>query len=148
MLFWGRLAHEGGTTADDDFGFWMTDESGAARLLLRKGQALDLKGDGSDVRVVGDPAYSAAEAPRLNNNGEALLLVAFTDGSSALIVAELDAGPPSNPADLNGDGVVNGTDLGLLLGSWGACPGCPADLNGDGVVNGTDLGLLLGAWGS
>ena len=98
--------------------------------------------------MVGDPAYSAAEAPRLNNNGEALLLVAFTDGSSALIVAELDAGPPSNPADLNGDGVVNGTDLGLLLGSWGACPGCPADLNGDGVVNGTDLGLLLGAWGS
>jgi len=24
---------------------------------------------------------------------------------------------------------------------------CPADLNGDGVVDGADLGMLLGAWG-
>jgi len=57
--------------------------------------------------------------------------------------------PPACPADLNQDGVVNGADLGLLLGAWGACPGtpCPADLNADGVVNGADLGLLLGAWG-
>lgn len=52
------------------------------------------------------------------------------------------------PADLNSDGVVNGADLGLLLGSWGVCPGCPADLNADGVVNGADLGLMLGSWGA
>ncbi len=46
--------------------------------------------------------------------------------------------------DLNGDGVVDGTDLGLLLGSWGE-PGA-ADLDQSGTVDGTDLGLLLGAW--
>ena len=51
--------------------------------------------------------------------------------------------PPS--ADLNGDGVVNGDDLGLLLAAWGATGG-PADLNSDGSVNGDDLGILLGAW--
>lgn len=28
----------------------------------------------------------------------------------------------SCPGDLNGDGQVNGADLGALLGSWGACP--------------------------
>lgn len=50
------------------------------------------------------------------------------------------------PGDLNGDGIVNGGDLGLLLGSWGPCRGCPADLNGDGLVNGADIGLLLGFW--
>lgn len=58
--------------------------------------------------------------------------------------------PPSNcPADLNGDHVVNGADLGLLLGAWGPCPGtpCTGDINLDGEVNGADLGLLLGAWG-
>ncbi|MFM7798836.1 MAG: hypothetical protein ACKPBA_07610 [Planctomycetota bacterium] len=54
---------------------------------------------------------------------------------------------PACPADLNNDGVVNGADLGLLLGAWGPCSGCAADLNADGVVNGADLGLLLGAWG-
>ncbi|MFG0275500.1 MAG: hypothetical protein ACF8QF_10625 [Phycisphaerales bacterium] len=50
-----------------------------------------------------------------------------------------------SPADLNGDGVVDGADLGLLLGAWGA-PG-PTDLNGDGATDGADLGLLLGDWG-
>jgi hypothetical protein len=51
------------------------------------------------------------------------------------------------PGDLNGDGIVNGADMGLLLASWGACSGCDADLNGDGLVNGGDLGLLLSYWG-
>jgi len=53
--------------------------------------------------------------------------------------------------DLNGDGLVDGADLGVLLGAWGPCPAeepCPADLDGDGVIAGGDLGLLLGAWGS
>ena len=50
--------------------------------------------------------------------------------------------------DIDGNGVVNGGDLGLVLGDWGPCPkGCAGDINGDGVVNGADLGLLLGAWG-
>ena len=48
------------------------------------------------------------------------------------------------PGDLNGDGVVNGADLGLMLAAWGTTG--PGDLNGDGVVGGADLGLLLAAW--
>jgi len=57
--------------------------------------------------------------------------------------------PPivENPADLNGDGVVDGADLGELLGAWGTCSACAADLNGDGVVDGADLGQVLAAWG-
>ncbi|MFO0874168.1 MAG: dockerin type I domain-containing protein [Phycisphaerales bacterium] len=52
--------------------------------------------------------------------------------------------------DLNGDGGVSGSDVGLLIAQWGACPAppqaCSADFNADGVVDGADLGLLLGAW--
>lgn len=48
--------------------------------------------------------------------------------------------------DLDGNGVVDGADLAILLGSWGRCPGCPGDLDGDGVVDATDLTLLLAAW--
>ncbi|MFO0873626.1 MAG: hypothetical protein U0575_06595 [Phycisphaerales bacterium] len=60
---------------------------------------------------------------------------------------------PECPADLAPpggapDGMVNGADLGILLSSWGPCPGCAADINGDGVVDGSDLGLLLAAWGA
>jgi hypothetical protein len=47
--------------------------------------------------------------------------------------------------DLNADGAVNGDDLGIQLGAWGA--GGIADLDGNGVVDGDDLGILLGAWG-
>ncbi|HMN96131.1 MAG TPA: hypothetical protein PKC43_07450 [Phycisphaerales bacterium] len=50
------------------------------------------------------------------------------------------------PADLNGDGTVDGADLGLLLSSWGGTGS--ADLNNDGVVDGADLGLLLSGWGA
>jgi hypothetical protein len=48
--------------------------------------------------------------------------------------------------DINFDAVVDGADLGLLLGTWGDCRDCAADLNGDGTVDGADLGVLLGAW--
>ncbi len=61
--------------------------------------------------------------------------------------ADVCQGPTCIPADLNCDGVVDGDDLGSLLGSWGQCFSCDADLNGDGVVDGDDLGSLLGSWG-
>ncbi len=48
-------------------------------------------------------------------------------------------------ADLNGDGIVDGSDLASLLAGWGADG--PADLNDDGMVNGADLAALLAAWG-
>lgn len=49
----------------------------------------------------------------------------------------------STVGDLNGDGVVDGADLGLLLGAWGTAG---ADLNADGTTDGADLGILLGSW--
>lgn len=52
---------------------------------------------------------------------------------------------PDNPADINGDGVVNASDLALLLGNWGGTG--VGDVDGDGIVNATDLAALLGAWG-
>jgi len=62
----------------------------------------------------------------------------------------VDVALPATPGDLNNDGVVNVSDLLILLGAWGTCPNastCPADLNDDGVVNVSDLLLLLGNWG-
>jgi hypothetical protein len=59
--------------------------------------------------------------------------------------------PDACVGDLNGDGAVNGADLGVLLGVWGTCPAlgtCAADFNGDGHITGADLGVMLGAWGS
>ena len=47
-------------------------------------------------------------------------------------------------ADLDRNQVVNGADLGIVLGAWGTGSG---DLNGDGTTNGADLGIVLGSWG-
>jgi len=54
---------------------------------------------------------------------------------------------PDCDADLDGDDIVNGADLGVLLARWGTDNGV-ADLNQDGVVNGADLGELLSEWGN
>jgi hypothetical protein len=50
--------------------------------------------------------------------------------------------------DFNGSGLVDGADLAILLGSWGACANCAADVDGNGTVDGADLAVLLGAWGA
>ena len=49
------------------------------------------------------------------------------------------------PADLNGDNIVNGVDLGLLLSAWGTAE---QDISGDAMTNGVDLGILLASWGA
>ena len=54
--------------------------------------------------------------------------------------------PAFCPPDLNRDHVVDGADIGLLLGNWGFYG--IGDLNIDGQINGADLGILLGAWGA
>ena len=56
-----------------------------------------------------------------------------------------DCGSSVVLGDLNGDGVVNGMDMTILLGAWGTSG--PGDLDGDGIVGGSDLAILLGNWG-
>jgi len=51
-----------------------------------------------------------------------------------------------SPFDLNGDWMVGGADLGVVLAQWGG-PGT-ADFNGDGIVGGADIGMLLAVWGA
>lgn len=60
---------------------------------------------------------------------------------------EVCIGPANCLADLNFDGVVNASDLGLLLGEFGCVQGCNADFNGDSNVNSSDLSIFLTAFG-
>ena len=53
---------------------------------------------------------------------------------------------PQNPADVNGDGVVNILDLTLVAQAFGK-DGLGGDVNGDGVVNVFDLVQVAGALG-
>ena len=48
------------------------------------------------------------------------------------------------PADLDGNDLVDGSDLALVLAGWGTPSG---DITGDGTTNGTDLAIMIGMWG-
>ena len=74
--------------------------------------------------------------------------VRATDGASNVGEGEVrnfeTNGQCGSAADLNGDGRVDGEDIGLFLLQWGG-PGS-ADFNGDGLVDGADFGILLLEW--
>ncbi len=59
-----------------------------------------------------------------------------------------DTVPQDKPGDVDGDGHVGQSDLGLLLAAYDTCEGDPfynpdADFNGDNCVGQSDLGILL-----
>jgi hypothetical protein len=54
---------------------------------------------------------------------------------------------PSCAGDVMADGTIDGTDLALVLATWGTIGSTPADLDGNSLVDGADLALVLGAWG-
>jgi hypothetical protein len=98
------------------------------------------------------PAIDAGDASALPRD-----VIVDLDGADRIVdgdgsgVAEVDLGAYElqvvNPADLNGDGQVNGFDLAMLLAAWGRCSSaCPPDFDGSGGVNGLDLAMLLAAW--
>jgi hypothetical protein len=104
-----------------------------------------------------------AAAPSSGNAGdlgpEGVLFVAADDSpidAAMLVVSNEISGTVSFFAvepvcgiavgDLVPDCIIDGADLGELLGAWGPCNGCAADLNDDGTVDGADLAILLGAW--
>jgi len=66
------------------------------------------------------------------------------NGMTGVIMIDL---PYDCPADTNGDGTVNVTDILAVVGAWGESGG-PADINGDGVVDVTDLLTVVNAWGA
>ena len=76
----------------------------------------------------------------------------FTTGDTQMY--DLDLSLTVDPvvgcvADINGDGVTDTADLGILIAAFGSSvtPGTGADFNGDGVVDTADLGILIGVFG-
>lgn len=66
-----------------------------------------------------------------------------TAGLSSIIVDPIAC--DLDPADLDGDGRVDSSDIAILLASWGT-DDAVADINDDSAVNQLDLGELLAAW--
>ncbi|MFZ9916226.1 MAG: hypothetical protein ACO3IB_12965, partial [Phycisphaerales bacterium] len=134
-----RIASDG-----THLGEWDVDNG----ALVNGAYAIADAGDGRAVLVTGPNSSSTINGFRLTNGyTERTYRVYPADApqATALVIAPASATDANGnlfpdecelpPADLNGDGLVNGADLSILLSAWGPCPGsCPADLNDDGSV--------------
>lgn len=68
--------------------------------------------------------------------------------NASLMAAKVITGTPNDePADLDGNGVVDVSDLVALILAWGGDGASGADITGDGVVDVEDLVALILAWG-
>ncbi len=103
-------------------------------------RVLRLGADGSPIAV--EPFYTGAGAITsltVDPHSGAMLGIRWNNSP-----IKITPPAPIRPEDLNGDGLVNGGDLGLLLANWGQFG--VGDLDDDGIVSGGDLGLLLSAF--
>lgn len=125
---------------------WRVDENGdAVTLVGDSGVPYFAEGN-----VVSQSSVDNVEHLYLKDvaPGEYILEVDRVDATTSWTYAIAWYITPTEPSllgDLNGDHVIDGADLGLLLGAWDVNDP-DADLNDDGIVDGADLGLLLGNW--
>ncbi len=80
-----------------------------------------------DLLVASTP-FDSNPKPYINEIGSAWLI---------------DISQYTRPADLNDDGVVDESDLALLIAAWG---GAEPDLDADGVVGAGDIAIVLSRW--
>jgi len=73
-----------------------------------------------------------------------------SDLGFVMVNHQLNCPTDLSAGDANSDGIINVTDLLLVVRMFGLCPGdrsrCPADLDGDGLVGIADLLILLANW--
>lgn len=117
-------------------GIYATVSGGGLSRVIAAGDVLD----GQTVTEVAIGARAL--------DGQRLAFTArFDDGSAAVYVAELASPPPSCRSDLDGDMVIDITDLSLLLSNYGQTGKIPGDIDLDGDVDITDLSLMLSDYG-
>jgi hypothetical protein len=83
-------------------------------------------------------------------NGFVCQLGAIACGAPAtapVLIAAVTESGCSCTGDLDGDGDVDGAELGQVLLKWGPAAGSASDLNHDGQVDGDDLSVILSLWG-
>ena len=126
--------HDGATLVDASF------EGGMAMVRAERSGV----GDGRVYEI----RYAVGDC-----EGSVFVSVPLEEGSEAVDSGQsVDATASAMFADINGDGVIDAADLGVLLGEWNMrgpyrdMNGPDSDLDGDGRVLGQDLSALLREW--
>jgi hypothetical protein len=134
-------AHHSGDPYSNDA--WVISEDGG--YLTFAGVEFSENPDANAVRwcMMYNFSFTADAEPATGD----VVLDRFESNSTIDAPGLIVPGGASNPYDLNGDGVVNGSDVGIFFTQWGAGCGSFADFNQDCIVNAADAGLLFANWG-
>ncbi|MEZ6191242.1 MAG: hypothetical protein R3C45_08120, partial [Phycisphaerales bacterium] len=143
-----------GVNSTNDRGIFATDLAGTLHLIAREGDLFDVNPDPliadnrtiSLLNFVGNSGGSDGRATGLNNAGQLVFRLVFTDGTQGVFVASIES---AIPGDLDGDGFVGINDLNLVLGNWNQTvppADARADTNGDNFIGIADLNTVLGNW--
>jgi hypothetical protein len=93
----------------------------------------------------GAPNFGLAILPQIISGNDDGIEIRSSENPNMILRPRLEVtyGVASSGADLDGDGTVGPSDVGLLLLDFGSCLGCLSDLDGSGEVNAGDLSFLL-----
>lgn len=136
----------------NDFNPFSAGLTGGVRIA-----AADLTGDGKAEIIATIGAGGTGEVRTFNGLTGAQIGSLTTTGQAFANGLWVAANPTINtcPADIapqpGGDGIVNVSDLLMVINAWGTCPdpqNCPADIQDDGIVNVSDLLMVINSWGA
>ena len=122
------------------------DECPAGVAIWLNCEAFECDGGDCECDGGGDPdgaccfeadCFVLTESECTSNNGE-------WQGENTTCASETCGSPC--PADTDGSGTVDVTDILIIVGAWGS-DNQAADVNGDGTVNVSDILAVVSAWG-
>ena len=122
------------------------DETNGLRVIAKSGDTNFTGTPNNALTLIGSTGSNGSNGGTgLSSNGW-LVLRASDSVASIGTIARIYLGESAAPcpADLDGNGDVDASDLATLLGAWGTAS---ADIDGNGDTDASDLATLLGAWG-
>jgi hypothetical protein len=147
VVFQAGLAGPG-ISDDNNNTLWITRDGAPPALLLREGQTMVI---GGQLKTVDEfitwlnPGSESGRGTSVSELGQVAMRVIFADATEAIIVAAPDS---TCPGDVNGDGLVDFSDLNAMLTAYGHLGDVvDADLDLDGDVDFTDLNTVLSNFG-
>ncbi|MFO0874916.1 MAG: FG-GAP-like repeat-containing protein [Phycisphaerales bacterium] len=141
------------TAKDEDIAVLITKADGTQGITIFRNDSFG----GQTVLTIIENAQDLIGLPEAitsaNTDGDGpndlVFVGSFNEGGGGNgYVSVIQSVPILCPADTDGNGVVDGNDLGAILSNYGPAPdGSFYDINKDGVVDGVDLSILLSSWG-
>lgn len=112
---------------------------------VAEGLNLEIKDANGDRITEIETYYGVGRGTVHLEAGETIFLRMRTiDNDPSPYAVDLTLSNEFDPADLNGDGLIDAADAGIMFSNFGRSGA--GDINGDGIVDAADAGQMYGRW--